>query len=292
MSRVEAFAFVAGGTVQAGGGVYLERQADVELLERCRAGDFTYILTSRQMGKSSLMIRTAERLAAEGAMPVIVDLTEFGAQTTAEQWYKGFLASVQDQLVAAHVLVGLVGRAVRPGLRPSLHALPARRRAGRAQRAAGGLRRRDRHHAAPRFHRRLLRRDPVPLPASRRGPDARARLSFVLIGVATPGDLIKDAARTPFNIGHGIELTDFTFDEACSLTRHLPVPETTGQGPDRVDAALDRRPPLSHAPRGAIARRSPAACLDAPMSWTSACGRCSSMPAPRPTATCSSSATC
>ena len=98
MSRAEAFAFVAGGTVQAGGGVYLERQADVELLERCRAGDFTYILTSRQMGKSSLMIRTAERLAAEGTMPVIIDLTEFGAQTTAEQWYKGFLASVQDQL--------------------------------------------------------------------------------------------------------------------------------------------------------------------------------------------------
>ena len=31
---------------------------------------------------------------------------------------------------------------------------------------------------------------------------ALERLSFVLIGVATPGDLIKDAARTPFNIGH------------------------------------------------------------------------------------------
>ena len=65
MSRSEVFAFVAGGTVQAGGGVYLERHADRELLEHCRAGDFTYILTSRQMGKSSLMIRTAERLAAK-----------------------------------------------------------------------------------------------------------------------------------------------------------------------------------------------------------------------------------
>ena len=28
--------------------------------------------------------------------------------------------------------------------------------------------------------------------------------------MATPNDLIKDAARTPFNIGHRIELTDFT----------------------------------------------------------------------------------
>ena len=50
---------------------------------------------------------------------------------------------------------------------------------------------------------------------------ALERLSFVLIGVATPGDLIKDAARTPFNIGHRIELTDFTLDEACALTKHL-----------------------------------------------------------------------
>ena len=49
------------------------------------------------MGKSSLMIRTAERLAAAGAVPIVVDLTEFGAQTTAEQWYKGFLLGVQDQ---------------------------------------------------------------------------------------------------------------------------------------------------------------------------------------------------
>ena len=74
----EEFVFVAGGTVQAGGGVYLERAADREVLEHCRAGKFTYILTSRQMGKSSLMIRTAERLASEGTLPVIIDLTELG----------------------------------------------------------------------------------------------------------------------------------------------------------------------------------------------------------------------
>ena len=41
MNRSRAFAFVAGGTVQAGGGVYLERQADRDLAERCRVGDFT-----------------------------------------------------------------------------------------------------------------------------------------------------------------------------------------------------------------------------------------------------------
>ncbi|AOX01182.1 hypothetical protein BJP34_18605 [Moorena producens PAL-8-15-08-1] len=40
------------------------------------------------------------------------------------------------------------------------------------------------------------------------------RLSFCLLGVATPADLIQDKQRTPFNIGRDIELTGFTFEEA------------------------------------------------------------------------------
>jgi Holliday junction resolvasome RuvABC ATP-dependent DNA helicase subunit len=47
-------------------------------------------------------------------------------------------------------------------------------------------------------------------------PELR-RLSFVLIGVATPGDLIRDPKRTPFNIGQRVELTDSTSEEAAPL---------------------------------------------------------------------------
>ena len=36
------------------------------------------------------------------------------------------------------------------------------------------------------------------------------RLTFVLLGVATPSDLIKDRARTPFNIGRAIDLREFS----------------------------------------------------------------------------------
>jgi AAA-like domain len=42
-------------------------------------------------------------------------------------------------------------------------------------------------------------------------------LTFALLGVASPSDLIKDAKRTPFNIGCRIDLDDFTFDEAKKL---------------------------------------------------------------------------
>ncbi len=43
------------------------------------------------------------------------------------------------------------------------------------------------------------------------------RLSFVLIGVTTPSDLIRDSQRTPFNIGQRVEVTDFTEEEARPL---------------------------------------------------------------------------
>jgi hypothetical protein len=50
------------------------------------------------------------------------------------------------------------------------------------------------------------------------------RLSFVLIGVATPADLIRDTKRTPFNIGQRVDLTDFTAEEALPLAAGLGLP--------------------------------------------------------------------
>jgi AAA-like domain len=73
--------YTVGGTVQASGGLYLSRKVDEELLALCRAGTFAYVLTSRQMGKSSLMVRTAEQLAEDGIHAVIIDLTQLGIQT-------------------------------------------------------------------------------------------------------------------------------------------------------------------------------------------------------------------
>jgi hypothetical protein len=219
----DAFQFVAGGAVQASGGVYLERDADRDLLRRCLDGDFTYILTSRQMGKSSLMYRVAERLVDAGARPVIIDLTELGAQTTADQWFKGFLLLVQEQLdlhenasawwdahaqhAYAHRLirylreVALVERKERLVL--FVDEIDTTLRLGFT----------DDFFAAIRF-----------LYQTRAMDRELQRISFVLIGVATPNDLIKDAARTPFNIGHRIDLTDFSKHEAAALADHLSVP--------------------------------------------------------------------
>ncbi|NEQ71441.1 MAG: CHASE2 domain-containing protein, partial [Symploca sp. SIO2D2] len=47
------------------------------------------------------------------------------------------------------------------------------------------------------------------------------RLSFVLIGVTTPSDLIADKRRTPFNIGRAIELKGFRPQEVEPLVQGL-----------------------------------------------------------------------
>src|SRR4029079_15653291 len=49
------------------------------------------------------------------------------------------------------------------------------------------------------------------------------RLTFCLLGVATPSDLIQDTRTTPFNIGRRIEITDFTAAEAAPLAAGLGV---------------------------------------------------------------------
>src|ERR1043165_8810828 len=67
--------YVTGGTLRRDAPSYVPRQADQDLYEGLRQGKFCYVLTSRQMGKSSLMVRTAARLREEGATVAILDLT-------------------------------------------------------------------------------------------------------------------------------------------------------------------------------------------------------------------------
>ena len=43
------------------------------------------------------------------------------------------------------------------------------------------------------------------------------RLTFCLVGVATPGQLIRNPETTPFNIGTRIDLSDFTLGKTSSF---------------------------------------------------------------------------
>ncbi|MEJ1929589.1 AAA-like domain-containing protein [Nostoc sp. NIES-2111] len=224
----ETSIYTVGGTVQAGGGIYIPRKADMELLNLCREATFAYVLTPRQMGKSSLMVRTADTLREEEINSVVVDLQELGAQVTAEQWYFGFLVKLEDQLMLntdvlswwqAHAHLGVSQR-----LTLFFEKVLLAEVEGRVVifvdeiDSTLGLDFTDDFFIAIRY-----------LYVARATNPEFHRLSFVLLGVATPGDLIRDAKRTPFNIGQRVDLTDFTFEEALPLANGLGVPEDERQ---------------------------------------------------------------
>ena len=222
-SEMKHAIYTAGGTVQAGGGFYLSRRADDELFNLCSQSAFAYVLTARQTGKSSLMVRTADRLAKENIRSVMIDLTQIGAQVTPEQWYLGLIAIIEDQLA--------LGADAAAWWEANAHLGPTQRMTKFFEEvllkevaepvvvfvdeigATIGLDFTDDFYAAIRY-----------LYNARAIKPEFKRLSFALLGVAAPGDLIRDPQRTPFDTRQRVELGDFTYEEAAPLAEGLNLP--------------------------------------------------------------------
>ena len=84
----------AGGTLNPRRHVYVERPEDAELLRLLRAGEYVNVLTSRQMGKSSLMVRALHALRLEGVRTASIDLAaELGSDRTRTIGSRGWSAS-------------------------------------------------------------------------------------------------------------------------------------------------------------------------------------------------------
>ena len=225
----EPMIYTVGGTVQANDqGVYIARQADTELLQLCRDATFAYVLTPRQMGKSSLMIRTAEQLIEEGIQSVIIDLTQIGTQLTADEWYSDFLDLVARQLTLSTNVKQWWQTNSQSGI--TLRLTRFFQEVVLAEVAEPvvifvdeidttlSLDFTDDFYTAIRY-----------LYVARATDSRFRRLSFVLIGVATPADLIRDPKRTPFNIGQRVDLTDFIAAEALPLAAGLGLASDMAQ---------------------------------------------------------------
>jgi len=230
--------FVAGGTLWREAPSYIHRPADEELFRLASAGEYCNVLAARQMGKSSLMVQTADRLHESGVRTAILDISTLGGGiSTPEAWFFGFLDELIIQLgVDAdinawwdahpnHNPVQRFSNFLRDVLLPNI--------AGSVVvfvdeiDSALGMAFTDDFFAA------------IRATYNARASHAEfQRLTFILLGVARPADLIHDRNRTPYNIGTHIDLRDFTLSE-LSLFKDVFEAVYPGRGDEIIQWVLD-----------------------------------------------------
>ncbi|MGD1702338.1 CHASE2 domain-containing protein [Dapis sp. BLCC M229] len=223
---------VPGGSLRANDPTYVVRKQDIELFENLLAGEYCYVFNARQMGKSSMRVRVMKKLRSQGCKCIPIDMTRLGVSIKEESWYEGFLGEVfygcdlpnsinyQDWRASHQNLnnIQLFARFIEEILfvhfpYPQkiyifldeidvLVKLP--------------LEMRNDFFAFIRssYNRR-----------AEEGKDDYHRLIFAFVGVATPDDLIRDPKRTPFNIGHPIELTELKFEDGKNLIKSKRLDE-------------------------------------------------------------------
>ena len=210
------YKYQVGGCLCAHDPTYVVRQADRNLYEELKSGNYCYVLNSRQMGKSSLRVRTAQRLQAEGIVCGLVDLSAGGSQITQEEFYSGIFYNILRSLQFLDSINGRTWWNERWDI-SSTEKLGEFIEDVLLKEVSQNI---------------IIFIDEIDTVLSfkfsvddffafiRACYNKRAdnsdyqRLTFCLLGVATPSDLMRDKKRTPFNIGKAIDLTGFLFEEA------------------------------------------------------------------------------
>ncbi|MCF2149781.1 CHASE2 domain-containing protein [Desmonostoc muscorum LEGE 12446] len=222
--------YQVGGSLSPDHPYYVRRQADADLYQALSNGQFCYVFNARQMGKSSLMVQVFHQLQQDGVCCGAIDLSRIGSENlTPEQWYKGFAV----ELWQAFDLFGTVNLKQWWDERKDLSPV---QRLGQFIEEILLLTPKSKAHTQPKLVVFLDEVDSIyslnfslndffgliRVCYNRRSlqPEYQ-RLTFALLGVATPADLIADRQRTPFNIGRAINLGEFHQTDAQPLAQGL-----------------------------------------------------------------------
>jgi WD40 repeat protein len=240
MDITNNYEYKVGGSLSPTALCYVNRAADRQLLDSLTQGELCYVLNCRQMGKSSLKARTIKSLEAQGFACAAVDVTKLGTrQVTPDRWYKGLVVELARvfNLTRAFDL---------KAWRSELSELSAIQQLSLF--IEDILLTKIPQQQICIFLEEIDNVKSLDFPTDdlfalirscyeQRGNNpAYQRLTFCLLGVAAPSDLMVERQRTPFNIGRSIDLTGFTFTEAQpALTPGLRI---NTENPDQILAEV------------------------------------------------------
>jgi WD40 repeat protein len=220
------YEYKIGGSLLPNTLCYVERAADSQLANALKKGEFCYVLNSRQMGKSSLKARTIHLLESEGFACAAVDITKLGTkQVNADRWYKGLVVELAR-------VFGLNRQFDLKAWRHELSDLSALQQLSlfiedilltkiSQPRICIFIEEIDNVKSLDFSTDDLFALIRTCYEQRVNNPEYN-RLTFCLLGVAAPSDLITNKHRTPFNIGNSINLTGFSLTESrAALTPGL-----------------------------------------------------------------------
>lgn len=235
--------YSVGGALPPNALTYVTRRADSSLFEAAVSGNFCYVLNSRQMGKSSLRIRTLQKLRSQGVTCCVVDFLQVCSQDIQEdQWYaaiahhlvrsldfhrqfnfKNYWRTVRQRRTPAQTLFHFLLYVLLPKTAGNVVIF-----IDEIDSVLGLKFRVDHFFALIRQCYELRPKYP-----------ALDRLSWVLLGVAQPKELIRRPQLNPFILGQPIQLQGFRIDECDVLLEGLrqqavpPIPQ-----PEKVLEAI------------------------------------------------------